>query len=94
MSRFHSFVRADVAQGRASANSALLRAMNQRKAVRTVEATDPYLIAEISEIDCENGGNLANFHRLAQTASEPVARLDASPPGWTLPEPLPVGWPA
>lgn len=94
LTRFHKFVRADVAQRRAAAAAAWSQMKNELRSLRTREAADGALIAEVSTINAEHGTLLSAFLDQAHAVHEAIVRLDLAQPSWVLPSPLPLGWPA
>lgn len=94
LARFHRFVRADVAQQREAAATAVRQRLRAIAALRVRESGDTALIGEIQGLDAVNGPNLAAVLDQATRLQHTIAGFTLDQPAWTPPEPLPPGWSA
>jgi hypothetical protein len=94
LARFHTFVRADVAQRRALTETLLSQSLSELRSLRTHEAADGALIAELLVINAEHGSMFWSVLNHAHTVHAAIAGLDLAQPNWDLPVPVPLGWSA
>ena len=91
LGRFHSFVRADVAQTRALAADKLRTKLEGMRALRVREPADGALLEEMTDADPQNGKNLAHVLDAADATVMAVGALDVEAKEWHLPDSIPTG---